>query len=340
MTPSAKLGGFKVLKDVVRITTVSSLESVHFPAEICRIIAEKKINLPYFTCLNDGHLWGVTLLVDAADGLRTAHLVEEASGQILSPNSKSVVLSVFPHRKNPEITGALFEAFGQQGIEPEALANSPSAISVVLKEEVLNKASEALFEPFSFSAYRTPADWKDAQKGKEKLYKEVVASYQEQRPKVYGLEVHEKQELIRIILNDWNMGQIGGGFREFSRLGLNLSFLATGPGQEKTNDHLAICLPTTDMSSCTEIVDGMLPKADIASLSPVALFFMNGPHFGDRYGIVRDLLTSFLEGGVDLLGLSCTIASITGIVPSHQIESAIQAIQTCFEVPSVNKKTG
>jgi len=340
MTPSAKLGGFKVLKDVVGIATVSSLESDHFPAELCRIIAENKINLPYITCLNDGHYWGVTLLVDAADGVKTTRLVEETDGQVFSPNAKSVVLSIFPHKKNPEITGSIFEAFGQQGIEPEALANSPSAISVVLKEEVLNRASEALFEPFSFSAYRTPADWKDAQKGKEKLYKEVVASYQEQRPKVYGLEVLENQELIRIKLNEWDMGQIGGGFREFSRLGLNLSFLATGPGQEKKNDLLALCLPTTDLPSCTKILDRMLPKADVTGLSPVALFFMNGPHFGDRYGIVRDLLASFLEASVDLLGLGCTIASITGIVPSHQIESAIQAIQTCFDVPSVNKKAG
>lgn len=338
MTPSAKLGGFKVLKEVVRIATVSSLESGNIPAELCRNIAEKKINLPYFTCLNDGHQWGVTFMVDAADGMRAAQLLEETPSKIFSPNSKSVILSVFPHRKNPEITGSLFEAFGQQGIEPEALANSPSAISVVLKEESLTKASEALFNPFSFSAYRTPADWKEAQKGKEKLYKEVVASYQEQRPKVYGLEVHEKQELIRIKLNGWNMGKIGGGFKEFSRLGLNLSFVATGPCQEKKNDHLALCLPVTNTPSCTEIVEGMLPRADITSLSPVAVFFMNGPHFGDRYGIVRDLLASFLNGGVDLLGLSCTIASITGIVPSHQIEAAIQAIQTCFEVPSVNKK--
>jgi hypothetical protein len=46
---------------------------------------------------------------------------------------------------------------------------------------------------------------------------------------------------------------------------------------------------------------------------------MNGPHFGDRYGIVRDLLTALETAGIDLLGLSCTIASITGIVHSSQL---------------------
>ncbi len=65
---------------------------------------------------------------------------------------------------------------------------------------------------------------------------------------------------------------------------------------------------------------------------------MNGPHFGDRYGIVSDLLRSFKKDGVDLLGLNCTIASIIGVVPSPHIQPAIQAIQGCFEVPSVTKK--
>ena len=65
---------------------------------------------------------------------------------------------------------------------------------------------------------------------------------------------------------------------------------------------------------------------------------MNGPHFGDRYGIISELLTSLDTAGIDLLGLSCTIASITGVVHIRQLESALQAIQTCFEVPVLTKK--
>ena len=64
---------------------------------------------------------------------------------------------------------------------------------------------------------------------------------------------------------------------------------------------------------------------------------MNGPHFGDRYGIVRDLLTALETDGVNLMGLSCTIASITGVVLSSHLEKAIKAIQGCFDVPSIFK---
>ena len=65
---------------------------------------------------------------------------------------------------------------------------------------------------------------------------------------------------------------------------------------------------------------------------------MNGPHFGDRYGIVSELLTSLSDRQVHLLALSCTIASISGVVPTRQFEPALKAIQNCFDVPALVKK--
>jgi glycine cleavage system regulatory protein len=65
---------------------------------------------------------------------------------------------------------------------------------------------------------------------------------------------------------------------------------------------------------------------------------VNGPHFGDRYGIVSELCESLGSRQVDLLALSCTIASITGVVPRCHYESALEAIQERFEVPSVTRR--
>jgi len=65
---------------------------------------------------------------------------------------------------------------------------------------------------------------------------------------------------------------------------------------------------------------------------------MNGPHFGDRYGIINELLKSLDEAQVGLLGLSCSIHTISGVLPADQIHTAIDAIRKCFEVPSVIRK--
>ena len=338
MAPSARLGGFKVLKDVVRISLVLPDQGKYSPVEICRAMAEKEINLPYVTCLYSGHSWGLDMVIESMDGENASRVLKETLDRESIQNNNSVILSIFPHKNNPEITGNLFDAFGQEGVEPDALANSPSAISVVLKDAFLSRASSALFEPFSFSAYRTPADWKLAQKGKEKLYKEVVASYQEKRPKVYGLEYQERLEFVRAELNSLDIGPFSATFKELSRQGNNLAFIATSPGQNKGKQILAFCYPISEDRSYVPIIKGIAPETDINDIHPVAVFSMNGPHFGDRYGIASELLTSFENSKIDLLGLSCTIASIVGVVPSHQMESTIQAVQECFEVPSVIKK--
>jgi aspartokinase len=338
MTPQARLGGFKILKDVVRISIISPTQTKDFPAQLLQTIAEAKINLPYITVVNDGRSWRLNIMVDSVHSARTSHLIEEAFGKIFTNAAESVILSIFPHRSDPIITGSLLEVFDQEGIDPDGYANSPSAISAVLKRGMIKKASNALFGPFTFSAYRTPADWKLAQKGKEQLYKEVVASYQEKRPKVYGLEYQEEQEFLQIELKSGQMGPVGTAVKELARIGLYLTFLATSFSQEKEKEKLFICLPISESHSNTEILSETVPGMEMASISPVATFAMNGPHFGDRYGIVSDLLHAFKQGHVDLLALNCTIASIIGVVPSPQIQPAIQALQQCFEVPSVTKK--
>lgn len=337
MPPPVKLGGFKILKDVVRISTFFPDETEHSPVQFFGVIAQEKINLPYITCIHDSQSWGLNLMVDTTNGAKTFDLIEKTFGKIFNYSPNRAILSIFPHKKNPEITGSLFEALGQEGLKPDSVANSPSAISVVLKEEELNRASSVLFEPFSFGAYRTPTDWKLAQKGKEQLYKEVVATYQEQKPKVYGLEYHEKQELLKITLNMNKIGQLYVIFRKFSEIGLHLTFIITSPLQEERGT-LAFCLPKSENQSNVKILNSLTPEVTIDSISPVSIFSMNGPHFGDRYGIASELLTVFENSRIDLLGLCCTIASITGVVPSHQLESTIQVIQSCFEVPSVIKK--
>ncbi|MBN1106963.1 MAG: hypothetical protein JXL84_26405 [Deltaproteobacteria bacterium] len=337
MGDSARLGGFKILKDVCRIALASPNDTGRLPVGLFRVIAENRINLPYLTLVSDSSFWGVNIVVEAGDLDKICRLIEEIHGKAFTVNSRSAILSVFPHRRNPDISGRLFEAFDQQGLEPEALANSPSAISVVVTEELISSASRALFEPFSFGAYRTPEDWKLAQKGKEQLYKEVVASYQEKKPGVYGLECHEAQEFIRMKVDRHDVAHVGSSLRGFARLGLDLTFLASSPCRDRGVESLALCLHSSESETYRGAIQRIAPDMEIRTVSPVMTFSMNGPHFGDRYGIASELLSSLDRWEVGLLALSCTVASITGVVSHDQKETAFQAIQDCFEIPSITK---
>ena len=339
MSTPEKLGGFKVLKNVTRISLVSSRKARDFPSRVFRSIADEKINLPYATCVLDDQAWGLNIVVESGDAEKTAAVLEATFDRKSAIQSKSAILSLFPHKKNPEITRILFEAFGRENVPTDALANSPSAISVVLDETVLDRASRALFGPFTFSAYRTPSDWKLAQKGKEQLYKEVVASYQEKRPKVYGLEVQNQQAFLQVKLDRRHIASFGSSFKKFARLGLYLAFLATSPCEEGGEENISFCLPMSDKTAYKELMGNTPFPSGPVGLEPVAAFAMNGPHFGDRYGIVSELLMALETGHVDLLGLSCTIASITGVVPSDQLTAAIASIRERFDIPSVIERT-
>ncbi|MCD6296753.1 MAG: hypothetical protein J7M30_06325 [Deltaproteobacteria bacterium] len=338
MAHQTRLGGFKLLNDVVWISLVEPDGDRGFPAGFCHLLAGERINFLFLTCGNRESVWGLDIVADPDNASKALKLIKGNFAKTNHETMKGSVLSLFPHKSDPEITAALLNVFGKEGIEPNALAYSNSAISAVLREEIVDKATKSLFEPFSFSAYRTPADWKLAQKGKEQLYKEVVASYQEKQPKVYALEWQDGQELLRLRLNWQDLGVMGNVLRDFSGQGRVFSFLLSNPSNETKTANLSFCLPESGSQESTNIIRELLPEALTDRISPVAVFSMNGPHFGDRYGIASELLTAFDKARVDLLALSCSIHSINGVVPTGQDDSAIQAIQACFEVPSVIRK--
>lgn len=337
MTSSTRLGGFKILRGLAHFSFVWPDKQQKRPADLYRAIAQKRINLPYCAHIHNNGFWCLDIIVDTVDGLRISLLFEEHFMNV-NHAPESAIISIFPHKKNPEIIGRIFEVFKRKQITPSALGNSPSAVSIIIKKEELRKARNALFEPFSFSAYRTPEDWKLAQKGDEQLYKEVVATYQEQKPKVYGLEYYETQQLLMAKAAKQELARIGTAFNHFAELGLCLTSAVMGPSQGDKDMVLAFCLPTSIDTDYKDIINRFVTETDIHRISSVGIFSMNGPHFGDRYGIASELLTSFDRKGIELLCLSCTIASITGVVPSGQMDFTIQAIQDCFDVPAVIKK--
>ena len=337
MNAAERLGGFKILNEVSWISVIQP-KGRKFPLLFSHLMASEKVNIPFLTCGEQNQAWGLDLVVDTQSEKKILGLIEKEFGKINLTTTECAVLSIFPHRSKPDIIGSLLDVLGKVGKQPIAFANSPSAISAVLSKDVINEATSALFGPFQFGPYRTPADWKLAQKGKEKLYREVVASYQEKKPKVYGLEWQDKQELIHVKLDSSNLSSMGTVFKDFSRLGLILTFLISRPSKEKGKGNLFFCLPESEKNDYLGTIEGSLPEASTVEDSFVASFSMNGPHFGDRYGIISELLTALDQARTNLLGLSCSIHSITGVLPAAQINSAVDAIQGCFDVPSVTKK--
>jgi len=342
MTLPPRLGGFKILKGVDLFTMVVPKSRGFFPGKLCRRVAEEGINIPYLTCVHDDANWGLALMVDAGEAEGISELVRyQFAGIRVAERSKQTILSLFPHRQAPEIAGVLFGVLTRQKLTPGSFASSPSAISVALREDSLDGFTEALFGPFRFGPYRTPADWRLAQEGKEQLFKEVVASYHEKRPKVYCLEWHENQTLMRVKLKDGKLGALESLFDAWGRLNVTLTFLVLSPirtAGEETSEIL-FCLGTNSNTNLEEMVSDAIPDLVRLHSEPVAVFSMNGPHFGDRHGIASALLRSLEQSQAHFLGLTCSVASITGVLPVDRVGAATEAIERCFDVPTIIRKS-
>ena len=335
MAPPARLGGFKILNDVVWVTIAQQGEIQGFPASLCRLLMDRKINMNFFTfSLGDG-AWGINLAVLAAHADEILEYVSNTFSGINIAALNGAVLSLFPHKNDPGITSSLFQVFRESGLSDFALSNSTSAISALLDNETAEKVATELFKPFRFSAFRTPSDWRLAQRGKEELYKEVVASYQEKKPKVYVLQWQEELELLYLSLKTEKQRSLEALFTALGTCGIPLSFLNTAPSPDLSQTSMLLCLPETQKNTYNHIIENLPDEILLKRGSPFSFFTMNGPHFGDRYGIAYELLEALSGSGIDLTGLSCSVASISGIVPSHQMGESIKVIQSRFEVPSL-----
>lgn len=326
MSVQTRLNGSKVLKGAAAVCLRLDSRRGEAPLHLSRAVAEAEINLPYVTLVREEDDWVVTLAVEGADGSRLEGLLKDGRfGDILWNDSNCIILSLFPHQSNPRVPAMLFEAFGKMGIPVGGAANSPSALSLLLNHGLLGTVGSLLFDIFQFSTYRTPEEWKEAQKGKEVLYKEVVASYQEKHPKVYGVNCFEKQELVSKVVRNATLSPVSAVMEKASQKGLRLSLFTSCPSAKKDERHVTYCLPLGSLN----------PDSTGALEIPASVFSMNGPHFGDRYGITSELLAAFNKSSIDLLALNCTVASITGAIKAADMDRAVEAIQGCFEVPSV-----
>ncbi|MBU1056166.1 MAG: hypothetical protein KKC46_20425 [Proteobacteria bacterium] len=71
--------------------------------------------------------------------------------------------------------------------------------------------------------------------------------------------------------------------------------------------------------------------------NPVELVYFQGPHYGDRYGIVNAAITVLAERKVPLIAAVCTGASVYLITPAGKAREAKNALGQAFSTPKTGK---
>lgn len=328
------LGGIKSLAGRCEIRACCrGEESAH--ASLCRDVAASKINLSCFIYTTDPaeRYRVMTVHTEAKDADGVHVHVSRSCGQEchIEEQYRCEMLSVFPFNQKPGVAGRLLQALVGTGLAPSTFATSPSAISVAIRTQDRGRAISALFNTFQFPSYRSPLDWHAAYAGCEQLLREIVCSYEEEIIKVYGIIEQTDLDLWKCSVPVTRLQDLGTALLIMDEEGIRMPFLIV---QTDWDDRrlIACCLARSHRRHVTDLLTRHGLGSDYLAATPVAVLYLHGPHFGDRYGIARALTATMSKANIAPLAISCSVSSMSAVVQEHDLESTSRALHQNFEV--------
>ncbi len=325
MVKEIELDGCKFLNNVVWINFIERGDKKRLQ-KIFNQIKKQKINLLFINCIKEKDNTHVNIGLNPESVSVVLEKIKSYGIEQIVTN-KAVVLSIFPHKNSPHVISKILSIYRTNGIKDTIFSNSFSAISIICSRDVLKQHIKFLIQNFHFK--RPIEDWCKAQKEKQDIYKEVVASYQEKRPKVYFLEYRDSQILFQLLIDKSNnIKDLENSLINTNNI--SLAFFVSTPYKNSP-------IMSFSISSNPEFYKKVAHIHMLSQYNVVA-FSMNGPHFGDRYGIISQLFDAIYESGSELLGLSCSLHSIIGVLPQIYSKQAIESICSYFEVPNLINK--
>jgi hypothetical protein len=168
---------------------------------------------------------------------------------------------------------------------------------------------------------------------------ETIAIYSESIISTYGFNLLE-----RLI-----MGHVEVTFDQFKRWGALLRNIAHEPAfrlvwaQSRRRDGINFYLLSDDnqwhelepfFMQCTEDKAGTWRRCPEA----VDLLYFQGPHFGDRYGIMDYTQRALTEKQIPVLAAVCSVATIYLVLPGGRGATARNELTCAFNIP-MQKRT-
>jgi hypothetical protein len=334
--PKIRLGGLKALEKHAYLTSLcrSGEDTL---GDICTRLAADRINLSLLTHIADAgaHESITSACTEGTDGFSSyVHWKEShgecSIGKLLTDIS---IVSIFPHDQKLSVTGSLIDVLARSRILPYGFASSPSAMTTLLSPPDFEGLISGLFDSFEFPGYSSALDWQAAYRSQERPLKEVVCSYHEEVIKIYNITQYIDLDLWNIRMPIQRMGDFAKVLFQLHELRLRMPFLVSKFPPDNGEIYFSFCLAAAHQAQVKEVLIQNLPALDSFCLGPVSLFFLLGPHFGDRYGIANTLLKVLKNAGIPLLALSYTVSSFSLVIRGNNPDRTIAALYSNFQIP-------
>ena len=158
--------------------------------------------------------------------------------------------------------------------------------------------------------------------------RETIAVYSEETIRTYGFNVQRNLVLVTLTPTTAAL-DLDTALREVGIRAGRLR-MATAQGQPDGSLQIQVIL---EPEGPVEPSPTPAPIHAVQVRQPVEVICLQGPHYGDRYGIAARALEELDRAEIEVLTLGCTGASIYLAVDGGRADAAVEALGRAFVVP-------
>jgi aspartokinase len=102
------------------------------------------------------------------------------------------------------------------------------------------------------------------------------------------------------------------------------------------NDHIVLCIDRSDLPTAKSLVQSIVPDLPAGTMvehGRVAAVSIFGPDFRERPGIAGTMFGALADEDINILAISTSISTVSCIIESSRLESAVRILKSTFELP-------
>jgi len=254
------------------------------------------------------------------------------------PGDMAGLISLFPHRFDPAVMGAVFKAVYEDKLPWYCMATSGSMLTMAVGFDIQQQAALSISNhidlPSDHGPFRPEPDY-DIISRRLKTDPETVAQYVEERVRTYGIQVKTGLTLCSIRTGPENQLTLGRAMESLGEAGFCFihAIAETTPLQEI---QAAVVLEPPKSRGFPASITPHFPEnlqADLEIRKNVQVISFHGPHFGDRFGIADKALSCMSDSGIPVLMAGCVGATVTLVLPPGVEKNALYALSGAFDHP-------
>ena len=165
---------------------------------------------------------------------------------------------------------------------------------------------------------------------------ETIAVYWESTIRTYGFNLFDGLRLSRIGVAPADMGAWGEALQSMADHEPAFRLVWAQAGTPKSVKFFLLC-DDNHWSRVQPFLERHRQLGTIGEMQAVErvdLLFFQGPHYGDRYGVLDFTLAPLTKAGTPLLAIACSVATIYLVLPAGEGAAAKRILSSSFEIPT------